>query len=174
MLITGSPPASFTVYENVATMSGVIDVSTPEVVENLIQENPEIDTINMLLVPGSIDDEANLRAAKMIRAANLNTHIPSAGDIASGGVDFFLAGKIRTMDQGAMFGVHSWGSGNPFSSVSAIDLPRDHQDHQPYLEYYREMGITEDFYWFTLEAASPDNIHYMAPEEIERYGFING
>lgn len=49
-------------------------------------------------VDGSVDDESNLVAYKMVREAGLNTYLPSDGDIASGGVDFFIAGIERTVN----------------------------------------------------------------------------
>ena len=39
-------------------------------------------------------------------------------------------------------------------------------------DYYEEMGITENFYWFALEAASADDIHWMTQEELTTYGLI--
>ena len=41
-----------------------------------------------------------------------------------------------------------------------------------YLEYYKDMGIPEDFYWFTLEAAPYDGIHEMTREEMLQYELI--
>ena len=42
--------------------------------------------------------------------------------------------------------------------------------HQMYLGFYKQMGIPEDFYWFTLKAAGLDEIHWMTEDEINRYG----
>ena len=39
---------------------------------------------------------------------------------------------------------------------------RDHEEHRVYLDFYEEMGIPEAFYWFTLEAASADEVHWMS------------
>ena len=33
-----------------------------------------------------------------------------------------------------------------------------------YLEYGRQMGLPEDFYWFTIDAASPQDIHWMTEQ----------
>ena len=63
-------------------------------------------------VQGSVDDEANIAAARLVRERGLNTLIPGSGMIASGGTDFFLAGVKRTVQPGAKIGVHSW-TGNP-------------------------------------------------------------
>jgi len=162
--------ATFDVRGDTAVMSGVIGASTPGRVLELALEHPEVDVIVMREVPGSIDDESNLRAAALVRRLGLATHVPADGEVASGGTDFFLAGARRTAEPGALFGVHSWGG---FGEEGA-DVPRDDPEHDKYLEYYRAMGIDEEFYWYTLEAAGADDIHWMTPEELERYGFFTG
>ncbi|WP_052056445.1 hypothetical protein [Colwellia psychrerythraea] len=91
------------------------------------------------------------------------------GMVASGGTDMFLAGVNRTIEAGARLGVHSWSDG---SGKVALDYPRDHQEHIKYLDYYSVMGIPADFYWYTLEAASAENIHWMTAQEIAQYGIL--
>lgn len=148
-------------------MSGVIGSSTPDAVQDLIDNHPEVTTIVLVDVPGSEDDESNLRASRLVRTAGLATHVPANGVIASGGVDFFLAGASRSWDTDATFGVHSWASGD----TEGKDIPRDDPEHDLFLNYYNEIGVDEDFYWFTLEAAPADSIHNMTEPELERYGF---
>ena len=48
----------------------------------------------------------------------------------------------------------------------------DHESHAMFLDFYREMEIPEDFYWFTLEAAPPQRIHWMSDEEILLYDLV--
>ena len=165
LFIAEEPVVEFRVRGHVAEMTGTIDGSTPGKVLELIVEHPDVDTIEMIDVPGSMDDEANLRAALLVREHGFTTRIGADGEIASGGTDFFLAGAIRIVEPGARIGVHSWGGG----PVEATALPRDHESHELYLEFYRAIDIPEDFYWFTLEAAPPDDIHWMTPNEIVRY-----
>ena len=51
----------------------------------------------MKLCPGSDDDEANLEAARKSKTTKtLRFHLPADAEIASGAVDFFLAGTTRT------------------------------------------------------------------------------
>ena len=42
-----------------------------------------------------------------------------------------------------------------------------------YLDFYGEMfedaDLGEEFYWFTTESASSNNIHYMTDEEINYF-----
>ena len=85
--------------------------------------------------------------------------------IASGGTDFFLAGKHREVAEGAKIGVHSWAGG----TKAATDLPKRHKAHKKYLNYYNQVNIPEDFYWYTLDAAPAESIHNMTEEEIMKY-----
>lgn len=161
--------ATYTVEGDQAFMSGVIDGTTPERVQNLIDDHPEVKTIVMQQVDGSADDEANVEAARLVRKHDLNTYLLSDGEIASGGVDFFLAGNQRSIETGARLGVHSWAAGD---GTTGADVPKDDPQHALYLDYYAEMGIPADFYWYTLSAAPAEDIHWMTADEIERYGFV--
>lgn len=166
LLGEGYTPAEFAVDGERAVMSGVIDRTTPKVVQALLDEHPNVTTIVMQNVGGSVDDEANLVAARLVRAAGLHTHVPADGEIASGGVDFFLAGVERTVEEGARLGVHSWG-GEPGQDGDSV--PKDDPQHNLYLDYYAEMGTPAEFYWYTLEAAPASSIHWMSSAEITQY-----
>ncbi len=159
------PPASFDVQGTTAVVTGTLDISTPSRMMELILKHPEVDTLILLDCPGSIDDESALHACRMIRLHGFTTIVPANGEVASGGVDLFLSGKHRLVEPGARFGVHSWGG----IGESGVDVPRDDESHELYEDYYRDMGIHPDFYWFTLEAADPDDIHWMTRKELEQY-----
>jgi predicted small secreted protein len=165
--------ATFEIEGETAFMYGVIDHTTPEVVQALVDEHPEVTRIVMVDVPGSDDDPANLKASRLVRENGLTTVVPSNGVIASGGVDFFTAGKVRVVESCGKLGVHSWNEDGPDGSIIlGNEVPRDHEIHTMFLEFYREMEIPEDFYWFTLEAAPALRIHWMSDEEIVLYGLI--
>ncbi len=100
--------ATFSVDGTIAEMNGVIDFTTPDAVRTLLAEHPDVTTIVMVDVPGSADDPENLEAARMVPAHGVTTVVPSNGVIASGGVDFFLAGKTRIIEPCAKLGVHDW------------------------------------------------------------------
>jgi pimeloyl-ACP methyl ester carboxylesterase len=153
--------SSDTVY-----MSGVIGSDTLAVMQTLFSTYPQINTLVMQNVPGSMDDETNLLASMEIRNRGINTHIPADGMVASGGTDMFLAGVKRSIVPGAKIGVHSWDDG---SGKAALDYPRDHQVHVSYLDYYKAIGITTDFYWYTLEAAPAEGNHWMTSDEMIKY-----
>ncbi|MBP0014588.1 MAG: hypothetical protein J7525_15925 [Roseofilum sp. SID3] len=145
---------------------GVIDRSAISTFEMATKDNPAIKTLVLQWVPGSIDDTANLELARMVRDMGFTTVVPEDGLVSSGGTDLFLAGVQRDIQQGACLGVHSWGDGD---SLDGRDFPRDADVHQPYLDYYSDMGIPQDFYWFTLEKAPVDGMHWMLPSEIQQY-----
>jgi len=159
------PAASFEADGRTAYMHGVIGGATPDALRALLDDHPNVDRIVMVDVPGSMDDEANLEAARLLRDAGIATHVPNDGVIASGGVDFFLAGARRTAERGARFGVHSWGG----DSLDGRDVPRDDPQHRLYLDFYRDIGIDASFYWFTLEAAPAAGIHWMTDPELAQY-----
>ena len=165
--------ATFEVTGDAAFMYGVIDHTTPAVVQALFDEHPGVTRIVMVDVPGSDDDPANLAAARLVREHGMVTVVPSNGVIASGGVDFFSAGEHRIVEPCGKLGVHSWNEDGPDGGIIlGNEVPKDHELHAMFLEFYREMGIPEDFYWFTLEAAPPQRIHWMSDEEIVLYGLV--
>jgi len=160
--------ARFEIVGENAILNGVIGPSTPGRVLELILEHPDVHTIVLEDVPGSMDDVANLRAARMIHAHGYATHVADRGMAASGGVDFFLAGTRRSLGEGARLGVHSWGG----MGENALELPRDDPEHRLYLDFYEDIGFPPEFYWYTLEAADAEDIHWMTREEIELFDVI--
>jgi len=162
--------ARFEVQGELALMNGVIGASTPGRVLELLLEHPRVHTLVLEEVPGSMDDEANLRAARYVRAHGLRTLVRADSEVSSGGVDFFLAGAVREVELGALLGVHSWGG----PGGEGDQVPEDDPEHQLYLDFYEEMGTPAAFYWYTLRAASAHDIHWMTEEEIELYGVRTG
>lgn len=145
---------------------GVVDGNSYEQMYDVLNNSLRIGTLVFTMVPGSVDDETNLALGRMLRQAGVVTYLPARGTVASGGTDLFLAGVRRIVERGARVGVHSWSADE---TLSALNLPRDHPAHARYLDYYRDMGIPEDFYWFTLQAAPPEDVHWMTEEEMARY-----
>ena len=149
--------------------TGVLFPQSGRHIDQARQNNPEIRTVVMQSVPGSDDENEYLGAALKLRQAQFTTIIPSDGVVASGGTDFFLAGVTRIIEPGACIGVHSWADNGP-PPYEATDVPRNHEDHADFLRYFRAIGIAEDFYWFTIHAAPADGMHWMSPDEINRFG----
>lgn len=150
-----------------AWMYGVIGDSAFQAYEQLRRSHPDVEEIVLVDVPGSANDEENTRTGRALHSDRLNTRLLANSEIASGGVDFFLAGIRRSVETGARIGVHSWSDS---SGTVPANLPRDHPAHRIYLDYYNAIGYQqgEEFYFFTLQAAPADQIHWMTPAEISR------
>jgi Ca2+-binding EF-hand superfamily protein len=161
-------PLAFDIDGTRAIAAGTIDISTPGRVMELIFNHPDVDTLVLQECLGSVDDDSNMLACQIIRHHGFTTIVPADGEVASGGVDLFLSGAKRLAEPGARFGVHSWGG----VGESGVDMPRDHESHEMYLEFCRDMGIPKAFYWFTLEAADPDDIHWMTRKELDRFNCV--
>ncbi len=119
-------------------MTGTVDSDTPTVFRQMLVQYPGIKRIEMLDCDGSVDEEANLRLARMIRRAGISTHVPSDGSVRSGAVELFLAGVSRTAHRDAEFIVHSWIDED---GREANDYPASDPVHAEYLNYYTEMGV---------------------------------
>ena len=154
-------------------MNGEIKSRTLQDFSNMLSGHPGIKLVNMREVPGSNDDEINFQVGVKLRQNGINTHILDNGFIASGGVDLFLAGVKRTRGTNTQIGVHSWSDG---AGNEATDFPVDSSEHLPNIQYYANVGYTaqwsRDFYFFTINAASAANIHWMTEAEITQYGLI--
>lgn len=149
-------------------LAGEINTKTPKTIKKAILDNPQVTTLVLTQMPGSLDDEALFPFAEWVRRRGLNTHLRSTSEIASGAVDLFLAGKDRTMEKGARIGVHSWGDGNK----QASDYPLQHGNHQMNADYITRMLGSDGFYWFTIYAAPADSVHWMNEVEIDKFELL--
>lgn len=149
-------------------LNGTITSKTPQQLISVFEENPGISTVVMQNVPGSIDDDANLEASRWLAAKGLTFVLEPTSEIASGGTDMFLAGKVRLVSPRARIGVHAWGG-----DKSATSYPDDAAEHRPYIDYYMSLGWSEqeakDFYFFTIRSAPDTGMHWMTPDEITKY-----
>jgi len=165
--ISGIGSSSIKIKNNQAYLNGNLGTITYRQIKNLITKHPEVKTIVLEDVPGSLNDAVNMHTGRLINEARLTTKVPYYGMAASGGVDFFCAGKTRIIEKGAKLGIHSWSAG----SFEAGDLPKDHPAHQYQIAYYKmclgEKG--EDFYFHTLEVAKAGDIHWMSKDEMQKW-----
>lgn len=130
-----------------------------------LEENPNVNTIVLDQVPGSINDSWNMKSCLLLNEKGLNTELLSTSIIASGGVDLFISGVERKIANGAKIGVHSWRG----LKKEALDYPRDDPEHDMFLSYFDKIEMDTSFYWFTLHAAPADSMHWMTKQEIKRY-----
>ncbi|TDO98005.1 alpha/beta hydrolase [Marinomonas balearica] len=153
-----------------AYLSGVLGSDLSITLESMIEQHPNVTELVLVDVPGSLDQEATMNSARLIRRLGLNTHISRTGYVLSGGVDLFLGGVKRTIGPGAAVGVHAWRDQNSPSTSSGIKMEGviDMSDpvHAEYVNFYLSLGVPERFYWFSLNAAPAERIYYLTSEEI--------
>lgn len=126
--------------EGRAALVGETDAASPAEFAAMLRAWPRIATLELVEVPGTQDDRANLKLGRMIRARSIATHVPEGGSVRSGGVELFLAGVRHTAAPGAEFAVHSWADED---GREARDYPADAPENAAYLAYYREMGMDD-------------------------------
>ncbi len=126
------------------------DIATPAAFRAMMRDFPGLRQIDMVECPGTRDDLANMRVGRMIRDAGMVTRVPAIGSVRSGAVELFLAGVERDIADGAEFAVHSW---MDEYGREAADFAPDAPENRQYVDYYREMGMSESqaraFYDFT-------------------------
>lgn len=166
----------FTVLEDNATieMNGDITSRLENDFDRMLAAFPNAKKVIMKDCPGSLDDETNLKVSKKMHERGFEFHLMATSVIASGAVDMYVGGVKRTREAGSKIGVHSWGSepGEPI----ATSYPRGHAVHLPYINYYKSVGFSqqeaEAFYYFTIEAAPANDIHWMTDQEINTYKIL--
>lgn len=167
----------FRVADGYAYGNGITKGRSLDDFRRFLRENPDVHTLVLGKMSGTQDLVTNTKIARLIRKRGLNTHLNAGSYIASGAVDLFLAGERRTMDCGALIGVHSWRQATPDDALirGAEISPRTvgvdrHQASQE--RFLTEMGVDPAFYVFTREAAPPDDIYLLKTEDINRFGIL--
>ena len=122
-----------------AALVDVTDGRSPAAFARMMAAYPGIAEIVMIECPGTVDDGANLRLGRMIRARGLATWVPDGGSVRSGAVELFLAGIRHRASKGAEFAVHAWADDN---GHQPSDFAPDAPANRAYIDYYREMGMT--------------------------------
>lgn len=140
-----------------AAMVDATDSASPAQFQAMMAAYPGISMIEMIEVPGTEDDRANLKLGRMIRERGLTTYVPAGGSVRSGGVELFLAGKVRIAEPGAEFAVHAWADED---GREATDYSADAPENRAYVDYYVEMGMpamqARSFYAMTNSVPNGD------------------
>lgn len=158
------------VVDEQAFVNGTLGTSTYVQMMSLINDHPEVKTLVLQEIDGSVNDAINMHTGRLVRNAQLTTRVSADGDINSGGVDLFAAGFERIYKTGGKLGVHSWCCGE--NNIPANELERDDPAHGAQLTYFREMlgqDLGPEFYFFTLDAAPFETVHVMTQEELDKF-----
>jgi len=157
------------IEQDKAILKGSLGANTYIQMQQLITHHPEVTTLVLKDVEGSVDDYINMHTGRLIRAAQLTTQIPFNGEAYSGGVDLFTAGVRRIVEPRGIVGVHSWCCHN---GKAANELSKDDPAHAAQVAYFREMlgdELGPQFYFFTINAANADEIHEMSEAQLTKY-----
>lgn len=157
-----------------AALVAETDSLSPGDFQAMLRAYPGIAVLEMIDCPGTVDDTANLKLGRMIRASGLATHVPEGGSVRSGAVELFLAGASRSAEPSAEFAVHSW---LDTAGREAGDFAADDPVNRTYLAYYREMGLTPEnaaaFYALTNSVPNEAAL-WLHPADIARYAPVAG
>ncbi|CAM3973600.1 Alpha/beta hydrolase [Novosphingobium lubricantis] len=137
--------ASFGPFEVLDTRRAALvaetDSYSPADFQAMLRAYPGIRVLEMADCPGTVDDFANLKLGRMIRARGIATVVPAHGSVRSGAVELFLAGASRSAAADAAFMVHSWIDED---GRQPSDFAADDPVNRAYLSYYRDMGLAAD------------------------------
>lgn len=158
------------------TTAAMVDVTTaaaPRQFAAMLAAYPGIRRLELVDVPGTEDDRANLALGRLIRAKGIATHVPDGGSVRSGGVELFLAGAGHTAAPGAEFAVHAWEDEDGLG-------PRDYAESAPenraYIAYYQDMGMSpaEARAFYAMTNAAPfDNARWMNAAQMGQWVRLN-
>ena len=163
-ILAGEKP-TIEVKEEKAYINGVLGKPFHNKFKKFVAQNPTIKTVVFENVPGSANDEWNVKTCVLLHKSGMNTELKPYSEIASGGVDLFISGHKRTIAESAKIGVHSWSDGKK----GGIEYPKDSKEHKIFLSFFKEIKMDTSFYWYTLRAAPAECIHWMTKDEIELY-----
>lgn len=166
--LSDEQPATFRVKENKAYVNGVLGKKGHTNFLEMIEKYPNVNTLVLQQVPGSVNDDWNVKTCIAAHQKGLHTELESNSIIESGGVDLFIAGVERKSEEGAEIGVHSWRT----LTKDGTEFPPDHKEHQVFYDYFDAIGRDTSFYWFTLRAAPGKGMHFMTKEEIDKYNLV--
>ena len=157
---------------------GTFDDYTTDRVIKILEDSSHVTRIVLTANGGSINDRETLRLGRYIRSHNLNTHLIAGGVATSGGVSLLLAGKNRSVGKNTFLGVHSWNQcshkeESELNCKQATDFDRQSDEHDLHRDYIIEMLGNDTFYWFSIESAPHNSIHWLSVEELINFGVVN-
>lgn len=156
-----------------AALVAETDSYSPADFQRMLRAFPGIRMLEMPDCPGTLDDSANLRLGRMIRAHGIATHVPDHGSVRSGAVELFIAGASRSAAPDAAFVVHSWLDED---GREPDDFAPGDPVNRAYLDYYREMGLDADkaaaFYALTNSVPHED-VLMLGTQDLARYAALD-
>lgn len=156
-----------------AALVAETDSYSPADFQKMLRAHPGIRVLEMPDCPGTVDDFANLRLGRMIRAHGIATHVPEHGSVRSGAVELFLAGTTRSAAPDAAFVVHAWLDED---GRQPADFAANDPVNRAYVNYYREMGLAADkaaaFYALT-NSVPHDDVLMLGTGDLQKFAALN-
>lgn len=161
----------------------------------MMAAHPGITKMTLLFVGGSSvsgrvvngkETDDGMEVGRAVYQRGIATHLPAGGLVASGGTDLFASGKTTSYDgelgtaadcdvdepTKTCIGVHAWGGGwegNPKGTAWDIKDDKNHEQHVKYLQYYQDIGVSANFYFYTIGAAKAGGMAYMNDAQFKQY-----
>ncbi|OYW16257.1 MAG: hypothetical protein B7Z39_01910 [Novosphingobium sp. 12-64-8] len=155
-----------------AALVAETDSLSPADFAAMLRAYPGIRTLELVDCPGTVDDTANLRLGRMIRAAGIATDVPPGGSVRSGAVELFLAGARRSAAPDAEFAVHAWLDED---GRQPQDFAHDAPVNRAYIGYYREMGMApaQAVAFYALTNSVPNRqVLWLHTPDVARYAAL--
>lgn len=168
LVLSGEKSATFKVVDEKIYVNGVLGRKAHKKFMKTIKKHPNVKTLVLQEVPGSLNDEWNVKTCAEVRKNGIQTYLESSSIIQSGGVDLYIAGVKRYAEKGSKIGVHSWSNGKK----DGKEYPPEHEQHDIFVDYFNIIDRDTSFYWFTLRVAPADGMHFMTNDEIEKYNIV--
>ena len=147
-------------------LNGVIGLQTYQQLHEIAAQSATPKTVIFEKVDGTYSHIATAFTGRLIREAGWNTYATQDSEIFSGGVDLFLSGVTRVVEEGADLGVHP---GCCYAGREAGELPEDHPYHRQLVEYSNEMLGEPDgaqFHHFTDRVVPFDKFRLLSNEDL--------
>ncbi|MDG1477318.1 MAG: hypothetical protein P8Q14_09235 [Vicingaceae bacterium] len=168
-MLSDEKAANINVENNKAYVNGILGKKFYKRFVKSINENPQVKTIILEKIPGSINDEWNVQTCIFLHEKGLDTELLPHSIIESGGVDLFISGNKRTIATGSKIGVHSWAD----LKKDGIEYPKNSKEHDIFFDFFEKIDMDTSFYWYTLRSAQANGMHYMSNDEIKMYNLEN-
>lgn len=172
--ILGAGDTQLTVIEREAHLTGLLGTRTYVQLQELLKQHPEVDTLVLTEIFGSVNDTLMLHAGRLVRNAGLTTKVLADSTVASSGVALFAAGVERIYTEGAAMQVRSWCC---LGDQTVGDFIQTDPIRSGQYIYFSDMlgpDVGPDFYVHAIAKSSLGEVHTLSTDEIQTFRVATG
>jgi ATP-dependent protease ClpP protease subunit len=147
------------------TLNGDLNYGISEAVDQLILDNPYVDSIVLNSNGGLVYEGSQL--SFLILSNSLNTYTTSGCKSAC--TIAFISGNRRYISKGSNLGFHQYSNYRKQSAIEKIALFDLQQDDA---NLFKKRGVSEEFIDLMYQA-SPDDMWYPTDDELFAYGIVH-